>query len=156
VVAAAGKHAGAASPTVSDSPSPVLSNAPKCPPAVGPISSTVSITMSTTNDSFSQSCYYAPATQPFTIDFTNPIFTLNGNQPVSISFIISPSDNPAIVPDPTYPGAAHGSTADASFVSSPVTAPDTGTFSVPALKAGTYVVQASHRPLDVIATLVVQ
>ena len=144
------------SPTVSGSPSPILSNAPTCGPATGPISSTVSITMSTTNDSFSQSCYYAPANQPFTISFTNPIFTLNGNQPVRITLIISPSGDPAIVPDPAYPESAYGDMTKASFVSSPVTAPDTGVFSVPSLPAGSYVIQTNLRPLIVIATLVLQ
>lgn len=153
---AAASHAGRSSDITSGRASRALVSAPSCAPITGPVSSTVSITMSTANDSFSQSCYYAPANKPFTIDFTNPIFALGDNSPVTLNLIISPSNSPAFVPDPGYPGSADGSTANASFVSPPVTAPNTGAFSVPALPAGTYDVQTLIDEPNVTAILVVQ
>jgi hypothetical protein len=132
-----------------------LQDAPTCAAANGSIPSDFSMTMSTTNDSFSQSCYYAPANQSFTIDFTNPVFTLTNDSPTSLTLVISPSQNPAFEPVPGLPGVSGGSTASAVFVGDPVTAPDTSTLSVPALAPGTYDLQLMEMPSQ-IATLVVQ
>lgn len=132
-----------------------LPSAPVCAPENGPVSTSVSITMSTANDSFSNSCYYAPANQSFTIQFDNPIRALGDDSPVSLTLLISPSQDPAVTPVSGNPDMSELSTANASFVGTPVAA-STGQFSVPALSAGTYDLQVEELSINVIATLVVQ
>jgi hypothetical protein len=105
---------------------------------------------------FSQNCYYVPAGQAFTINLANPVFDTGDNLPTQITLVISPSSNPAIVPVQGRPGWSEGIFANASFVGSPITAPDTGVLKVPALAAGTYVIQTMEYGLDSTATLVVQ
>jgi len=86
--------------------------------------------MNTANDSFSQSCYFAPAGQSFTLDFTNPVFTEANDQATTFVLTIAPNASPVAVAVPNEPGFVQGSTVNASFVSAPVTAPNTGQFTV--------------------------
>jgi hypothetical protein len=69
------------------------------------------------------------------------MFTVKGNQSLQATVVISPSDDPAIAPVPGRPGWYTGSTERAVFVAPPVTAPDTGVVTVPALAVGTYAMQ---------------
>ncbi len=127
-----------------------------CAPEVGPMSATVSIHMQATPPYFSDRCYYAPANQAFTIKFFNPVSQLKDNSPTSATLVISHSDDPYMVPVPGRPGWATSSSAKAVFVGTPVKAPETGMFSVPALPAGTYDLQIMEQTTEAIATLVVQ
>jgi hypothetical protein len=111
--------------------------------------------MSTTDDAFTQNCYYAPAGQAFTINFTNNIFAVNDNSPITLILYISPSSAPVFQADANNPGVADGNLQNAVFISGKVTAPSTVALSVPALTPGTYDIQTEIRPLDVIATLTV-
>lgn len=132
-----------------------LKDAPTCGPASGQIPAVIQMTLSTDTSSFSQDCYYAPANQTFTIDFTNSIVGTGDGSDVTLTLVISPSQDPAIEPVSGQPGVYAGSTASAVFVGSPVTAPQSVELSVPALSPGTYDLQflESFQP---IATLVVQ
>ena len=120
------------------------------------MSATVSIHMQATPPYFSDRCYYAPANQAFTIKFSNPVSQLKDNSPTSATLVISHSDDPYMVPVPGRPGWATSSSAKAVFVGTPVKAPETGMFSVPALPAGTYDLQIMEQTTEAIATLVVQ
>ena len=129
--------------------------APACAPSAGAAPSSINMTMSTTDYSFSQSCYYAPANQSFTINFTNDLFAVDDHTPVSLVLYISPSSASVFQGDPNNPGVAYGNSHNAEFVSGTITAPTTVALSIPALPAGTYDIQTDIRPLDVIATLTV-
>ncbi len=120
------------------------------------MSATVSINVNNASPYFTQNCYYAPANQAFTIQFGNTIYTTSDNSPVSLTLVISPNQNPYKAPVSGRPGWYISSSANASFIAPTVTAPNTGTFSVPALSAGTYDLQIDEMGLDAIATLVVQ
>jgi hypothetical protein len=133
-----------------------LADAPTCAPKAGPVSATISMNVNNAGPYFTQSCYYAPANQAFTIQFANTIYTTSDNSPTSLTLVISPSQNPYRVPVSGRPGWYISSSANASFIAPSVTAPDTGTFSVQALSAGTYDLQIDEMGLDGIATLVVQ
>jgi hypothetical protein len=133
-----------------------LADAPTCAPKAGPVSATISIDVNNVSPYFTQSCYYAPANQAFTIQFANTIYTTSGNSPTSLTLVISPSQNPYRVPVSGRPGWYISSSANASFIAPSVAAPNTGTFSVQALSAGTYDLQIDEMGLDGIATLVVQ
>lgn len=132
-----------------------LSDAPTCAPSAGQVSSTVSMELSEADSNFSQSCYYAPAGQSFTIDFTNPVVGAADNSPTTVTLVISQSGDPAFAPDPSQPGVIVGSTAGAAYVGVATTAPNTTAMTVPALSAGTYDLQLLG-DLTAIATLVVQ
>jgi hypothetical protein len=120
-----------------------------------PVSATVSVILENRQPPFTESCYYAPAGQAFTLKLTNSIFTLRDKKPVRATLLISPSHDPAIAPVPGRPGWATSSTALASFVAPPVMAPDTGVFTVPALAAGSYVMQTMEGGLDSTVSLIV-
>jgi hypothetical protein len=120
------------------------------------MSATVSVTLRAARPSFTQSRYDAPAGQAFTLKITNSMFTLKDHKPVRATLLISPSDDPAVAPVPGRPGWSTGSTERACFVASPVTAPETGVFTVPPLAAGTYVMQLMEGGLESSATLIVQ
>ena len=133
-----------------------LADAPTCAPEAGSVSTTISINVKSAGPYFTQSCYYAPANQAFTIQFGNTIYAASDNSPTSLTLVISPSQNPYRVPVSGRPGWFTSSSANASFIAPSVTAPNTGTFSVQALSAGTYSLQLDEMGLDGIATLVVQ
>jgi hypothetical protein len=86
---------------------------------------------------------------------TNSMFALGDNEPIQATVVISPSHDPAIAPVPGRPGWFTGSTERAVFVAPPVTAPDTAVITVPALAAGTYVMQLRDGGLGEDATLMV-
>ena len=120
------------------------------------MSATVAVTLQAAHPSFTQSRYDAPAGHPFTLKVTNSRFTLGDHQPVRATLLISPSHDPAIAPVPGRPGWSTGSTARASFVAPPLSAPETGVFTVAPLAAGTYVMQLMEDGLGSSATLIVQ
>lgn len=129
--------------------------APVCAPATGSAPTTIDMTMSTTGYVFSQNCYYAPQNQAFTIDFTNDLFAVADNSPITLVLYISPSSAPVFQADTNNPGIAYGNSQNAVFASGKITAPSTVALAVPALAPGTYDIQTEIRPLSVIATLVV-
>lgn len=121
------------------------------------MSATVSVTLQAARPYFAQDRYFAPAGEAFTLEITNSVFTLKDKKPLRATLVISPSHDPAIAPVPGRPGWFVGSTEHASFVSSPVTAPTTETFTVPALTAGTYIMQIMEGfGMKAGATLIVQ
>jgi hypothetical protein len=105
------------------------------------VSAIVSVTLQATPPYFAEGRYRAPAGEAFTLKITNSMFTLKDHKPLQATVIISPSRDPAIAPVPGRPGWFTGSTERAAFVAAPVTAPDTAVFTVPALTAGTYIMQ---------------
>ena len=129
---------------------------PPCPATGGPGSATLSVVMRPAGPWFGKSCYYALAGRTLTLKLTNRAFTLESKQPTAVTLIISPSRHPAIVPIPGRPGMSTGSTARASFVSSPVTAPHTQVFTVHPLAAGTYVMQTLQGGLESTVRLIVR
>lgn len=132
-----------------------LPDSPTCSSASATPPSSVSMQMSTSDDAFSQSCYYAPANQGFTINFTNNLMALSDNSPITIILYIAPSSSPVFQADPNNPGLSYGIGENAVFISDPIVAPATVALDIPALPAGTYDVQTNIRPLEVIATLTV-
>jgi hypothetical protein len=120
------------------------------------MSATVPVTLRATGPYFDQGRYDAPAGQAFTLKITNSMFTLMDKKPLRATLLISPSHDPAIAPVPGRPGWSAGSTERASFVASPVTAPETGVFTVPPLVAGTYLMQLMEGGLESSATLIVR
>ncbi len=148
--------AGHAAITSTSSRARDLLAAPTCAPEVGPVATTVSISTQATPPYFSHRCYYAPANQAFIIHFSNPVFQLKDSSPTSATLVISHSEDPYMAPVPGRPGWATSSSAKAIFVGTPVKAPETGVFSVPALSAGTYDLQIMEQTTEAIATLVVQ
>ncbi len=116
----------------------------------------VAVTLQNGRPLFDQSCYYAPVDQDFTLKITNTIFALCDNTPTRLTLLISHSDNPAVTPVPGKPGMWVGVTDRASFVAPSVTAPDTTAVTVPALAAGTYVLQIMGYGARQNATLVVR
>jgi hypothetical protein len=123
----------------------------------GLVSATVSVTLQATRPYFAQDRYFAPADEAFTLKITNSVFTLKDRKPLRAVLVISPSHDPAIAPVPGRPGWFVGSTERASFVAEPVTAPETKAFTVPALTAGTYIMQIMEGfGLESGATLIVQ
>jgi hypothetical protein len=101
----------------------------------------VAVTFQNGRPLFDQSCYYAPADEDFTLKITNTIFALHDQTPVRLTLLISDSDNPAVTPVPARPGFWEGDPSRAVFVAPDVLAPDTATVTVPALSAGTYLLQ---------------
>lgn len=128
-----------------------LPTPPDCPAATGPVDTTVNIGTRSSPVSFDQSCYYAAANQPLTINFTNSL--MGGSR---LTLLVSSPSDPVFRPVAGRPGVWTGSTATALFVGTPVTSPDTGVMSVPPLPAGAYVLQVLQMPYNFIATLVVQ
>jgi hypothetical protein len=122
----------------------------------GQMSATVSVTLQAARPYFAQGRYYAPAGQAFTLKITNSMFTLRDQKPLRATLLISPSHDPAIAPVPGRPGWSISSTERASFVAPPVTAPETGVFTVPPLAAGTYVMQLMEGGLESSTTLIVR
>jgi hypothetical protein len=120
------------------------------------VSATVFVTLQATSPYFAEGQYCAPADEAFTLKITNSMFTLKGRKPVQATVVISPADHPAIAPVSGRPGWFTGSTERASFVSAPVAAPTTGVFTVPALAAGTYLMQIMDFGPESSATLIVQ
>ncbi len=147
-------HVGASSSTASSS-TVVLPSAPTCPSSsTTPPPPNISIAMSKANDSFSVSCYYAPANVPFAITFENGLVQTSDNSPISLRLVISPSDDPVFTGSSSEPGMFMGDFSKASYVSPPVTG--TASLSVPALASGTYDIQTTTlRPMEVVATLTV-
>lgn len=119
------------------------------------VSATVSVTLQPAHPYFARSGYHAPAGEAFTLKITNSMSTVRGNKPIQATVVISPSHDPAIAAVPGRPGWFTGSTERAVFVAPPVTAPDTAVFTVPALAAGTYVMQLMEGGLGEDATLIV-
>jgi len=111
-------------------------------------------TKSPRQPTFSRPCYYAAAGRNLAIHFTNAT-TFLSQSGTNLSLIISPSKHPAIAPVKGTPGEFVGIMSRATFVSTPVKAPDTVTFSVPALHRGTYVLQLTNVPPTFLAVLVV-
>jgi hypothetical protein len=120
------------------------------------VSATVFVTLQGASPYFAEDQYCAPAGEAFTLKITNSMFTLGDRKPVEVTVVISPADDPAIAPVPGRPGWFTGSTERASFLSAPVTAPHTGVFTVPALAAGTYLMQIMDFGPESSATLIVQ
>jgi hypothetical protein len=104
----------------------------------------VAVTFQNGRPLFNQSCYYAPAGEDFTLKITNTIFALYDKTPVRLTLLISDSDNPAVTPVPARPGFWEGIPSRAVFVAPDVLAPDTVTVTVPALSAGTYLLQVMY------------
>ena len=104
----------------------------------------VAVTLQNGRPLFDQSCYYAPADEDFILKITNTIFALDHRTPARLTLLISDSDNPAVTPVPARPGMWYGDTSRAVFVAPSVLAPDTVTVTVPALPAGTYLMQVMY------------
>jgi hypothetical protein len=145
-VAAAGKDSGQ---SASGHPHP-RATPPACEPKA---SAETTIELATDGDSarFSESCLYAPANEPLTIEFTNSVFVVSDKSPVSFFLVISSADDPAILFGENGLGWIDSS--KVIFLSDPVTAPDTVVLSVPALKPGNYNLQTPVT--EMWATLVV-
>ena len=104
----------------------------------------VAVTFQNGRPLFGQSCYYAFAGEDFILKITNTIFALDDKTPVRLTLLISDSDNPAITPVPARPGFWEGIPSRAVFVAPDVLAPDTVAVTVPALSAGTYLMQVMY------------
>jgi len=104
----------------------------------------VAVTFQNGRPLFDQSRYYAPADEDFILKITNTIFALNDKTPAWLTLLISNSDNPAVTPVPARPGFWEGIPSRAVFVAPDVLAPDTVTVTVPALSAGTYLMQVMY------------
>jgi hypothetical protein len=115
----------------------------------------VAVTLQNGSPLFDQSCYYAPAGKDFILEITNTIFAVDDKTPARLTLLISDSDNPAVSPVPAKPGMWVGETSRAVFVAPSVLAPDTVTVTVPALPAGTYLMQVMYGVRED-ATLVVR
>lgn len=152
----AGSHATSQGRAASRGGTRALLDAPTCAMKAGPVSATITISLNNASPYFTQSCYYAPANQAFTVQLSNTIHTSADNSPMSLTLVISPSQNPYRAPVSGRSGWYIASTENASYIAPPVTAPTTGVFSVPALSAGTYDLQIDELGLDAIATLVIQ
>jgi hypothetical protein len=131
-----------------------LSGVSACNSAPGAASSTVDLQVASSTDDFSQSCYYAAADESLTVTFTNSVFASADNAPTTLTLLISPTAKPAIWK--TSNGFLAIDETRAAFVGSPVVAPDTGSFSIPPLQAGTYLIQVLEMPSNFSATLVVE
>jgi hypothetical protein len=147
--AAAGKSS---SQTASAHPR-IRATAPTCEQSKQAEGATIELSTDGDRAKFSQSCLYAPANEPFTIQFTNSVFVVSDKSPVSFVLMISSADDPAILFGENGLGWVDSS--KVIFVSDPVTAPDTLALSVPALKPGTYNIQTPSGPTEMWATLVV-
>lgn len=128
-----------------------------CPTKAGPMPASISMTAKSTPPYFTQDCYYAPAGQAFTLTISNSVFDTGDKLPTQVRVIISPSQHPAMWEDPARPGMSYGSTENAVFVGTTVTAPDSKAFTVPALAAGTYLIQNMEEAgVEDTVTLIVQ
>jgi hypothetical protein len=126
---------------------------PPCHPLSGEPAATVRIVMRNISNQFTRDCYYALAGKAFQLQVTNRIFALADHQPIFVQLIISLQSHPAFHPVPGRPGFSVGTTQGAAFVADRLTAPQSRTFTVPPLPAGSYAIQSGA---EAVASLIVQ
>src|SRR6266571_1018851 len=111
-LSAAGRHSASHGRISSNDRTRAMLDAPTCQAEAGQVSAVISITLNNAGPYFSQSCYYAPVNQAFTVHFANTIFNAADKSPLSLTLVISPSQNPYRVPVSGRPGWAISSSAN--------------------------------------------
>jgi len=137
-----------ASQTTESSPS--LPQIPICSDK-GETSSQIEITLEGSLAAFPLDCYYAPADQAFQIVFTNDLKAENSGVGVRVNISIYASQSEAVS---LVDGGIQVKQSRAIFAGPFVTGPDSITYAIPPLAAGSYYMQSDSAAMLLFASLI--